>query len=251
MLEKYKKYCQLLGVGTSASAKEVKQKFHEKIKKYHPDSNSTAGNKEYSQLLIEAYSALKNGVPPWLKEAEERESYIKARQRSHKANTDTKKHGYQAATRIFSGVSARISQHEKFRNFFNDLGEEVYPQDEETSVWQYTPQNRSFSSDNDVSDNNTSDNDTSTTNDIIEDYQDTNKSISWERAETNLQNVVNSFDNRGNRFQKRWAQDFIGNLTQVQVLYRDLCNFDPYCSYKSLERIRQINELIREIRQAF
>ncbi len=53
-------YCKLLGVKPGDSAEAVKIAFREKIKECHPD---LGGDIEKAKRLIEAYEALKNGVP--------------------------------------------------------------------------------------------------------------------------------------------------------------------------------------------
>ncbi|MBW7857632.1 MAG: hypothetical protein H3C43_04910 [Leptonema sp. (in: Bacteria)] len=54
-------YCSILGVRAGDSAEIVKQAFRLRIKEVHPDTFT--GNSEKARLLIEAYRALKDGVP--------------------------------------------------------------------------------------------------------------------------------------------------------------------------------------------
>ena len=60
-------YCEILGVRAGTSADEVKQAFRKCIKSSHPDANESVDESK-AQKLIEAYQALKKGVPYYEKE---------------------------------------------------------------------------------------------------------------------------------------------------------------------------------------
>lgn len=70
------------------------------------------------------------------------------------------------------------------------------------------------------------------------------------RAEENLRDVVGYFNERQARFTRNWMQSYIPALTHVQVQFRDVSRHHPAFSGRALRRVRQINELIVEIKQS-
>ena len=234
--EDCREYCEILGVLPGASAGTVQQSFRDLIKKYHPDSASTESDKKRAQLLIEAYSALKNGVPK-----------NKAPQRTRqKANTSSEDNGVFSAERMFRSVFTDAPPHSKIRSFFKniDFATNVYPENESDTVWEYTPQDsfgKSFRESFGES------------KDFGEESENTIHQAGEEnylRAEVLLSETVKSFDSHEDRFKKRWAREFIGDLVQIQVLYRDICRLSPAFTYNALRRVRQISGLISEIRKS-
>ena len=219
-MEKYREYCELLGVGPGADAQKVRQSFRARIKKCHPDAGGTESDKKHAQLLIEAYSALKHGVPVMRGQGQSSvaASFWKKENRGRKASTAVYAKGIFAGKRMFESVFDEKSPHihtsaQNFQNFFdgNDLGldleEAVYPIDEDTKVWEYTPLKKERRAH------------------AAEWSEDDGSMERYQRAELNLRQIVSSFEGQGNRFQRQWAREFIGDLAQVQVLYRDLCRF--------------------------
>ena len=242
-VEEYKKYCELLGVEPGADAKKVQESFRARIKKCHPDSTGTESDKKHAQLLIEAYSAFKRGVPLTRQDnARVARAFWKKEGRGRKGSTATREKGYFAGKRMFENIFEEAHSNGNGAsgayNFFRDLGidigmeEAVYPENEDTEVWEYSPARTENASSS-------------------EEWDGDEQSMErYTRAEMSLRQIVSNFEKQENRFQRRWAREFIGDLAQVQVLYRDLCRFAPHLSYRALRRIRQISELITEIRKA-
>ena len=44
--------------------------------------------------------------------------------------------------------------------------------------------------------------------------------------------------------------EYIRNLLEVQILYRDICNFSIVFSSSALQRTKQISDLIRAIKES-
>ena len=246
-MEQYQKYCQLLGVEPGADAKRVRESFRSRIKRYHPDAGGTESDKKHAQLLIEAYSALKHGVPLAVYEdtRSAAASFWKKEASVRKGSTATHEKAYFAAKRMFENIfnEKRPDISSTNYSFFKNFGigidtnteEPLYPPDEDTEIWEYSPL---------ASEENSS----SASCEPWEEDEESREQYAC--AETSLRQIVSSFEKRGNRFQRQWAREFIGDLAQVQVLYRDLCHSAPHLSYRALRRIRQISELITEIRKA-
>lgn len=55
-----KKYYEILGVSQNATKEEIRAKYYELVKKYHPDVNSAENSKEIIQEINAAYDVLRN-----------------------------------------------------------------------------------------------------------------------------------------------------------------------------------------------
>lgn len=53
-----KNYYQILGVGRSATAEEIKKAYRKMALKYHPDKNKDPGAEEKFKEIAEAYDVL-------------------------------------------------------------------------------------------------------------------------------------------------------------------------------------------------
>ncbi len=256
----YQKYCMILGVLPGDNAITVQQSFRELIKKHHPDSAHTEGDKKQAQLIIEAYKALKNGVPKnsttdhILKNKNGPYKY-----QSTKANTSSHEKGAFSGKRMFRNVFSDASPHSKIHNFFRDLESEnsLYPENETDTVWEYTSKEytskeytpKEYSNSSRVNTRQYEKYSDNTWRTEMEDFEKLSSNERFKSVETILEKTVKTFEHQEGRFRKRWGHEFIGQLAQIQVLYRDLCQFSPAFTYKSLHRIRQISELITEIRK--
>ena len=74
-------------------------------------------------------------------------------------------------------------------------------------------------------------------------------SLHFQRAEAVLQQVVEKYSRqKSGRSRRSWAKDYLSELQQVQVLYRDITRLYPGLSGRSMSRTRQVRELMDEIR---
>ncbi len=249
-LEQFNRHCQVLGVAPGDSAEQVRRSFRLRIKQAHPDTSSRKGSKAEAQLLLEAYSAFKKGVPK-LKQQDQASFYASPTAAGgtnfwgkaspvRKARTYTQEQGHKSAMRMFDAIFNDIQTSTKsFKIFFDELAGDLYPEKEHgAAVWEIPfPKRDGRGYQNSGS-----------LGDAQLDYHKSDAMERYESAELVLKNIVFSFEHRKNRFQRNWAREFIGELLQVQVLYRDLCRFAPSLSYQALQRVRQISELISEIR---
>ena len=94
--------------------------------------------------------------------------------------------------------------------------------------------------------NNINNANTSKTNNTKTNFDNLSK---FEQVEVTLVETVKSFEGKANRFQKTWSREFISQLIQIMVLYRDVVHQNPSNSYNALKRIRQITELVKEIKK--
>ena len=230
-MRKYNEYCQLLGVSPGDSAEVVQQKFRARIKECHPDSTGNNGDQSKAQLLIEAYSAFKEGVPSVNNTSSIANGSGK---KARKAYTSTRQKGYMSGMRMFEQIFANsrnkpVDFH--LGSIFAKLHQELYAENEDDAVWEYKPSKAKSKQQ-------------------TSDSKDYSGASQYQRAEMVLQSIVHKYERTKRRFAKRWAYEFIGELTQAQVLYRDVCNAQPGMTYKALYRVRQINELIQEIRSS-
>ncbi len=248
-MDQFETYCQLLGVKPGTGAEEVRKKFRELIKKYHPDKSKNEVDKQRALLIIEAYAMFKNGVPspPPASNSTEATPQDRAAAQAFwqknvtvtKGYTYSEEHSHYVAERIFKRIFGDSKPHERVRNFFEEMiDNEIYSDDEDEHQWevQFTPPQREKSSPYASNEN------------FDFKYKNSPQNL-FERAEITLSETVHSFELKNNRFQKNWASDFISHLTQIMVLYRDICRSAPAYTYKALQRIRQITELINEIKQ--
>ena len=219
-MSKFQQYCQLLGVNPGDNAYRVRQNFRERIKSCHPDAAKTASSKETAQLLIEAYSEFKNGVPQlraqqsshWGQYAKSASYPNYGSNFNHKAyTTSTKQKSDMAAKRMFEVLKSSSQSFNKKRqgkDFFscleNIIEENIYPLNEEDEVWEYDL---------------TMDRNTTVKAKADGMYENNN----FLCAEVILRETVRSFENSHYRMGSTWAREFIGELVQIQVVYRDIC----------------------------
>ena len=253
-------YCTLLGVKPGATPEEVKHAFRACIKSTHPDTNKEIHPQKTQKLtrkLIEAYQALKNGVPhPPIRLAQTdhvvRESATERHHSSFWKDFSSKKatalnsEGIRthSATQIFenSGLKEALknnSTRQQQKNLFDldtilqqaeDLSDEASDsQDkfqEEINVNHYAQQAKT-----------------------IDKKLKAQEEEYFNRAEQSLRDVVSYFNSSPKRFHKSWARKYIRNLLEIQILYRDICNFSIILSPSALQRTKQISDLIRTIKK--
>ncbi len=253
-MEKFQQYCQILGVLPGDSAEQVKRSFRDLIKRYHPDSAGKESDAAQAQLLIEAYLAFQGGVPQesyFRREAQpfpaedfvshaekkKRAAYWQKENVKSQAGMSYQLRGQEAGHRmfetLFGGEEPTFFHHLLARLAEGgDNGEELYILMEEIKKGKKKGKREKRG----------------------KETGEAQYSVNYhyfDRAEAILQEIVFQFDRRSNRFQPSWARDFIRQLVQVQVLYRDLYRLTPNLTAKVRQRLRQVNELITEIRRAF
>lgn len=258
-MERFGEYCAALGVRPGDTAETVKRAFRSRIKDLHPDVAGAKRDERKTRFLIEAYEAFKKGVPipqtppTFRRPAAEQGVPMDAYQRGNEA-------GREAFHRAMSGAGF-------LKDVFVNLSGKIYVEDE----WEeeaplrdrvgashstrrgsrIDPENTPFVEPDPELRGGATSTATPHTEAAYEGGPALDQARSFfHRAETALRDTVQHFEARGNRFRKQWSRDYIAELVRIQVLYRDVSRRFPIFSIRSLARVRQINELIGEIRKA-
>jgi|TARA_B100001939_G_scaffold348213_1_gene374163 curved DNA-binding protein CbpA len=209
-LETLYKYCRLLGVRPGDSAEAVKRAFREKIKHCHPDRK---GNEDQARILIEAYDALKAGVPIMETAPGGARIYRKpdpnSRPSSHTQNRPAP--GY--------------SQHRGFTPGYR-AGQELFraamggaePAGIGAVLRRSAP------------------------------TQDVPGMEFFRRAENQLEQTIRRFEGQKHRSKRYWARDYISGIVKVQVLYRDVISRYPMLAARARERMHSLERLLLELR---
>ncbi|MCB1306952.1 MAG: DnaJ domain-containing protein [Leptospiraceae bacterium] len=275
-MDNFEKYCSILGVRAGDSADDVKKAFRSRIKKYHPDTADTPQDAARAQLLIEAYSAFKKGVPA--RPAYEEGGYrVYTKQAPPQSRNGTAYHprpgaayssGRHAGKRIFDEIFRErkaafdrgeplndrpfpggnpFEQEGPLGNLWRNLADFLYADAEEEEEPVYGDR---------VHAHRRGPARTEPIYRVRPDAfhggrhpHDASREF-YARAEDKLRAVVESFERRNGKFRGSWIKEYIGNLSQVQVLYRDVARRFPHLSVRALQRVRQINELITEIKKS-
>ena len=259
-MQDFEKYCRALGVAPGDGPDVVKKAFRDRIKRHHPDANRQADD-GHSRLLIEAYGAFKKGVPA--RPAAPRAPISGGAPAARPASGGTRAYGgarapftsnpfeknaYEAGRRV-----AREAARKAFKTFWTapdensplgdvyvNLSDMIWGDDESTHIYgkrskvrEYVPKKRPKRDVDGMS---------SHPYDQAIEY--------FTRAEAVLRETVRRFERRSNRFKNAWVRDYIGELARVQVLFRDVSKRYPALSSQSLGRVRQISELITEIKKS-
>ena len=263
-MHNFDKYCEALGVRPGDGPDVVKAAFRSRIKQHHPDANRQADD-GHSRLLIEAYAEFKKGVPSRpAKPASPIHSEGPARPKSNRTaqagNTGFtgfgnpfrdpfeagRKFAREASRKSFRTVWTAPDENSPRGDVYVNLSDMLWGDDETSQVYgkhakvrEYVPPRHKGGRGGigDVED----DLPTHPYDQAIEFYT---------RAEAVLRETVRRFERRSNRFKNAWVRDYIGDLARVQVLFRDVSKRYPALSGKSLARVRQISELITEIKNS-
>ena len=204
-------YFLLLGLEPGATHEEIKKAFRQKIKLCHPDSSS--GEAEKARLLIEAYNYLidNQDIYPDLESA-----------------APGSKAGYEPEQNY---DSARESGERIFKGVFRDRppAQKMHRRPPVEDV--YDPlvflRKRSQSA-------------------LPLDKGE----MFFYRAEMALRDVVAQYNRQKKHRSKRaWSREYTGKLVTVQVLFRDVIVRFPGLSVQARARLKQIDELISEIKQ--
>lgn len=208
-------YCSILGVQPGDSADKVKSAFRNRIKLAHPD---VSGSVSEAQKVIEAYEALKEGVPVPRTEMEggifvggvrinpaTGRPYRKAATVRTTRSSFAEKAGEELGRKIFEAMQGSGITEDDIRAFLR--AQRQKSEEDDFPGMQY-----------------------------------------FRRAENSLRETVNTFDRQKGRSKKFWARDYIGKLLQVQVLFRDVIRRYPVIAERARVRVLHIDELIRELR---
>ncbi|MEQ9362745.1 MAG: hypothetical protein RIF32_00795 [Leptospirales bacterium] len=271
-MQNFDKYCQALGVTPGDGPEVVKKAFRARIKQHHPDANRQADD-GHSRLLIEAYAEFKKGVPARpARKPSTIQSPGPARGQAAGNARGTQGPGgaannrgngfagfggspfrdpYEAGRRFAREASRKSAYRTIFTppdensplgDIYVNLSDMIWGDDESSQVYgkrsnvrEYRPPRHKGGQDYD------DDMPAHPYDQAIEYYT---------RAEAVLRETVRRFERRSNRFKNSWVRDYIGELARVQVLFRDVSKRYPALSGKSLARVRQISELITEIKNS-
>ncbi len=246
-MDKFEYYCKILDVSPGDNAAIVLKNFRSKIKKHHPDS-SDEGNITQAQDLIDAYKAFQEGVHPW---EERRNVYQKPRTpgSSLGKNTpwkrtrgrsgfgvSTQQRGRLAGERILGAVFPKQST--PFQK--DELGKEPYEKKEASQdvlefLRKYV-QNKSHNKPDGQTNRN---------------GEKENFPEEYKHVELILFETLQRYQQKTEKYQRSWVREFIQELNQIQILYRDLSRFCPSFSTQAIERVTLLKELISKIRDEY
>ncbi len=254
-MEKFDEYCRLLGVRPGESAETVKRSFRARIKALHPDTNARSDkDSAEARLLIEAYQAFKQGVPqppprppagPRGPSPAERGAGLGDYQRDYQRGREF---GRQVFEEVFENRQEYLKDvwiNAAGRMFVDDAprggfgGTTAFEPEEslyEPRTVERPRRAPRYESDDEI------------LNQLAHPIDQA--SGYFARAEAALRETVYKFDSKRNRFKGAWVRDYIGALNQVQILFRDVSRRYPAFSLRALHRVRQISELIAEIRKS-
>jgi len=206
-----KQYYRLLGLEPGAGPEEIKKAFRDQIKLCHPDRSS--GESEKARELIEAYNYLKENHT--LHTEEKRKDPSPENYRSDK-DFNAKEAGKRAGERIFQGIfrerSSFADRKPPIRDYYDPLD---FLKKRQESV---LPLDRG--------------------------------EVMLYRAEMALREVVQKYNRQmKTRSRRSWSREYIGKLVNIQVLFRDICVRYPGLSFQATSRLKQIQELIAEVKQ--
>ncbi|MBX7059462.1 MAG: J domain-containing protein [Leptospirales bacterium] len=243
-MDRYRDYCNALGVGPGDNAETVKRAFRTRIKALHPDVTRNAKDEKQARFLIEAYEAFKQGVP-----VPEQPRVVRRPAAEQGVPMDAYQRGRTQGREAFE----RAMNGEGFlKDVFVNLSGRVFVDDPEDEPGDAAASSGSASYARNGFERTTQ----SDLDDILRgEFSGATESLSesrefFQRAEAALRNTVEKFERRENRFRRQWSRDYIADLTRVQVLFRDVARQHSTFSVRSLSRVRQIHELIAEIRKA-
>lgn len=217
-MQNLEQYCAILGVRPGDSAEAVKSAFRTRIKSAHPDAS---GSVNQAQQVIEAYEALKDGVPV-PRPQYEGGLYVDG----VRINPATGRPYRQASTtRRPAGRATSFAQ-----TVGEELGRKIYEAMQgsglsEADILAFLNAQRNRSQEADF------------------------PGMQYlRRAENSLKETIASFDRQKGRSKKYWARDYIGKLLQVQVLFRDVVRRYPVIAERARSRVHQVDRMIRELR---
>ena len=226
-MNKIQEYCEILGVSPGDSPDQVQKSFRAKIKQYHPDRPSASSDREKTTLLIEAYDALKKGVPT---AGDYSDSYSSRRSSSTYQSAEAKTWPYRSYNRGYD-VGKKI-----FTNLFQNTDAETFNRLHQ-KLYGFSPNFRTQEPEKKQQPQRSS----------VE-PQSPNNPPAYRRAEEILKQIIARYHNNRVKFHKSWVRQYISELTQLQVIYRDVCRIHPAFTGKALRRVDEIHSLIAELK---
>jgi len=230
-------YYSLLGVGPGASPDQIKDAFRARIKACHPDRVPSDGEK--ARRLIEAYRGIQKGLagPPAAETVTVHRPEPPRGERGYTVRyheqASTQAAGREAGRRIYEAIFKKVDLAGSIENFWDAVHRSVLEEGEETEVYGKDVPVREVQ-----------------WKQRTEGITNVKARELFERAEANLREVVRKFDSQKKKRTKRaWAREYVLGLTQVQILFRDAMNRHPSLTGRSLDRLQQIHELIKEIKK--
>lgn len=70
----------------------------------------------------------------------------------------------------------------------------------------------------------------------------------FKRAESQLEQTIRRFEGQKTRSRKYWARDYISGIVKVQILYRDIVSRYPMLASRARERLQNLEQLVLELR---
>lgn len=202
------------------SAEHVKRAFRERIKECHPDRS---GNEEQARVLIEAYDALKSGVP--IMETTPNGARI-YRSPAH-AGAAHRPNGH-APTAHTQSSSARAPSGKEYSAGYR-AGQELFRSamgggPDSDTLHQRLRRQRAAAS------------------------MDVPGIEFFKRAEDELERTIRRFEGQKNRSKRYWAREYITGIVRVQILYRDVISRYPMLAPRARDRMHSLEKLLLELR---
>lgn len=244
-MSRFDEYCRVLGVAPHATEDEVKSAFRAKIKLHHPDKAANPAQAEEARRLIEAYHAVLAG------EGREEEVVEAPPRRRPEPPPSGWVHqeGREAARRMFERVFR-----DKFAQVFGFRPDMGFDFDAHFGPGRANNGNGANSSGPyrrpgpEPRSNPRPGNREEPRTPPRPEPASPNVSPGLRRAEDALANVVDRFQNRGQRSKREWCREYLANLAQVQILFRDLAAREPRSETAARMRLGQIKDLMSVIR---
>jgi len=211
-----REHYELLGVSPDASEDEIKKAFRAKIKIYHPDRSPE--DAELARKLIEAYRTINNNPA----QGEERVASASP------SSSSSYQQGRAAGERMFRGIFGKKRFYsEELINRVSEYLNQRASEADRTHEAEKGAQEREYKKPQGPL---------------------TKGEALFDRAEDSLRATVAKFNRQKHRAKRHWANDYIGELGQVQILFRDIVRRHPELYVQANRRLQQLRELIQEIR---
>ncbi|MBU42843.1 MAG: hypothetical protein CMN76_06460 [Spirochaetaceae bacterium] len=225
-METLYKYCRLLGVRPGDSAEAVKRAFRERIKHCHPDRS---GNEDQARQLIEAYDALKTGVPvmettPGGARVYRSPEAAAARDRAARYAYTSAESGGHSSGFGPSGSPRNQGGYSSGYRAGEELFRAVMAEQEGAAGLGAVLNRRSRAG------------------------QDLPGMEFFRRAEDQLEKTVRRFEGQKHRSKRYWARDYTTAIVKVQILYRDVISRYPMLASRARDRMHALEKLLGELR---